>query len=257
MCPQPELQSRYTPGAQVRNIGRNHWWLEIPPGPAGCYRLAQLDDYGRRRRSSFLWQPPLTLSLRARVSHRTLPGTWGFGFWNDPFTVSIGLKGASRCLPALPNAAWFFYASPPSHLSLRNHHPARGFLAATFSSRDMPSVIVAAAVPLLPLLMLSRTATLLRSLARHFVSEAASLVSASPDQWHCYRLEWREDIVRFWCDSEMCLETELVPRPPLGLVIWIDNQYAALPPMSRLRFGTLPTTDSSWLEVADLELEAL
>src|SRR3989337_439211 len=80
--------------------------LSIPAGAAGQYRLAQLDDTQNRTRQNFLWQARCTLELRARVSADDLPGTWGFGLWNDPFTASLGLGGGTRQLPALPDAGW-------------------------------------------------------------------------------------------------------------------------------------------------------
>jgi hypothetical protein len=37
-------------------------------------------------------------------------------------------------------------------------------------------------------------------------------------------------------------------------VIWIDNQYAALPPTGRLSFGALPNPQPAWIEISDLSL---
>jgi len=58
--------------------------------------------------------PPCTFSLHARLSGTDLPGTWGFGLWNDPFGLSLGFGGQAARLPALPQAAWFMHASPPN-----------------------------------------------------------------------------------------------------------------------------------------------
>jgi len=44
------------------------------------------------------------------------------------------------------------------------------------------------------------------------------------------------------------------PRPPLGLVIWIDNQYAAFTPDGKIGFGVL-ANDEAWLEIKELELK--
>src|SRR5437879_6259384 len=96
----PKLRPRTTPGADVETIAPGHWRLTMPAGPAGRYRLAQLDDYAGLRRAGFPWQPPLRLALRARVSAAGLPGTWGFGLWNDPFGIGVGLGGGARRLPA-------------------------------------------------------------------------------------------------------------------------------------------------------------
>ena len=114
------------------------WHLKIPAGPGESYRLAQLDDDDNLRRQHFLWSPPLHLKLRARTSSSEIPGTWGFGLWNDPFSLSLGIGGGTRRLPTLPNAAWFFFASPQNYLSFRSDKPAQGFLAQTFQSPKIP-----------------------------------------------------------------------------------------------------------------------
>src|SRR5512139_912562 len=85
------LRPRHTRGAQVVQIGpagavkSTVWRLEIPAGSAGHYRLAQLDDYSGRPRWKFPWRAPFRLALRARASASEIPGTWGFGLWNNPF----------------------------------------------------------------------------------------------------------------------------------------------------------------------------
>lgn len=235
-------------------MASGQWRLQIPGGPGGRYRLAQLDDYGGLARSQFYWQPPMHLELRARVSDADLPGTWGFGLWNDPFTASLGLQGTARRLPALPETTWFFYASPPNHLAVHDTHPAQGFLAATFTSRRIPSWLLATGIPALPLLAWPVTARFLRRLARRFVTEDAAQLTVDPTQWHDYRLEWRADVAHFTVDDETCFTTAVAPRGPLGLVLWIDNQYAAFPPDGRLRFGTL-ANEPAWLELADVVVQ--
>ena len=95
----------------------------------------------------------VTISLQARASHQEIPGTWGFGLWNDPFGMKLGF-GGKHLLPALPNAAWFFFASPPNHLSLRNDLPANGALAATFRSPPIPAWVFTPTILTLPLLLI-------------------------------------------------------------------------------------------------------
>ena len=143
----PDLIPIHTRAAQVHALAPGAWRLEIPAGAAGRYRLAQVDDYHRLRRRDFPWRPPLRLSLRARASAPDLPGTWGFGLWNDPFSLSMGLGGAAQRFPALPNAAWFFFASPPNYLSFRDDLPAQGFLAATFQAPAIPAPLLGAGCP--------------------------------------------------------------------------------------------------------------
>jgi hypothetical protein len=228
--------------------------LNIPPGPAKTYRWAQLDDYMGLARGRFLWQPPVRLALRARVSGAELPGTWGFGLWNDPFTASFGLGGMSRRLPALPNTAWFFYASPPNFLSLRDDLPASGFLVATFRSARPPAGLMALAAPGLPLLALRPGARLIRRIARRFVVQSSALIAADVCAWHAYEVDWEADFVEFRVDGVTIQRTEASPRGPLGLVLWIDNQYAAFTPEGKLAMGSLESSDASWLELDGIEV---
>lgn len=231
--------------------------LSIAPGPSGQYRLAQLDNYRELRREAFRWQPPARMSLRARASGLHLAGTWGFGFWNDPFTATLGVGGAGRRMPALPNAAWFFSASPPNYLAFRDSHPAQGLLAATFSSPRLPFWLAAPGVLALPLLLVRPAARALRSLAGRVIKEDAARLEIDPREWHSYALEWTAGAVRFQVDGEECLVTPAAPRGPLGFVLWIDNQYAAFGPDGRVRYGSLPYDEEQWLEVSDLALEGL
>lgn len=246
------LRPNFTRDARVERLSQDVWRLEIPAGPARRYRLAQLDDYGRLPRRAFRWRPPLDLTLQARTSEALPPGTWGMGLWNDPFGMAI-LSGAEVLrMPALPNTAWFFFASPPNYLSLRNDLPAQGGLAATFSAPNLPPPMLLPAGLALPLLALPPTTRWLRRLARRWIHQDACQLEIDPTRWHAYRLQWLVECVRFWVDETLVLESAVVPRPPLGLVLWVDNQYAALPPDGRLRFGTLANPQPAWLEVAGL-----
>ena len=251
------LFPRCTPGAAVGQPAPETWRLCIPAGPAGAYRWAQVDDYLHRARRDFLHRAPLAFSLRARVSAAGLAGTWGFGLWNDPFNLNFGLQGMARKLPTLPNTAWFFWASPPNYLALRDDHPAQGLLAATFSARPLPAPFMALGGLGLPLLLQPGLARWLRRLARRQVAEDAAALTLDPTAWHIYRLEWRPERVRFWLDDALQFETAVSPRGPLGLVLWIDNQYAAFPPDGRLSAGTLPTPQPAWLELAEIEAVGL
>lgn len=252
------LRPLTTGGGHVDEMGTGTFRLRIPAGPAGQYRLAQVDDYHHLPRSRFPWGPPLGLSLRARASHQDLPGTWGFGLWNDPFfAVGLGFGGTARRLPALPNAAWFFHGSPPNHLTLRDDLPPRGFLAAVFSAPRFPSPALALGLPLLPFLLWQPGVRALRRLARVVVQEDSVRLDVDPTAWHQYRLEWTKDGARFAVDGRTVLETAVSPRAPLGLVLWIDNQYAALPPDGRLAFGTLSHRQEVWLEVDALSVASL
>ncbi len=228
----------------------------MPTGAAGRYRLAQIDDYAQRARKNFPWMPPVSLSLQARASAHTIPGTWGFGFWNDPFSLSLGFYGGVRRLPALPNAAWFFFASPPNHLSLEEHLPGHGNLAATFRSPQFPPPVLASFTLALPFLALPPTSHLLRKVARKIVRQSSINFEVEPTTWHEYRLDWEYKQALFLVDGQLVLRSELPPLAPLGLVIWVDNQYFAWSPGDRPRYGTLENQAPVWVEVADVQVQS-
>lgn len=251
------LKPALTPGSRVTPLGAGAWQLEIPPGPGGRYRLAQLDDYRPLARHQFKWQPPLRLELQTKASQQKLPGTWGFGFWNDPFNLSLGFGGGQRRFPALPNAAWFFYASPQNYLSLRDDLPASGLLAATFRSPAWPPALLGAGIPLLPLLTLKSTARWLRHWGRRLIQQDATQLPVDVTQWHRYALEWHSGGVSFEVDGTSIFETAIAPRSPLGFVLWIDNQYAAFPSDGKLAYGTLENQAVMELVIRDLSICAV
>jgi hypothetical protein len=251
---QPDLSVRQAHAGKVTPTP-NGWRLSIPGGQKGGYRLAQLDDYGALPRRKFCWHPPLTFSLRARVSAANLPGTWGFGLWNDPFGLSLGFGGTPGRLPALPQAAWFFHASSENYLALRNDLPARGFFAGTFHSPRPPSILLAPGLLALPGLALRPASRLLRRLASGFVQQDGAAVQIEVTGWHTYRLHWQKAQVDFQVDDRPILQTRLSPPSPLGLVIWIDNQYAAWGPDGQLGYGSLENPEA-FLEIEAMKLSA-
>ncbi|TMF44913.1 MAG: hypothetical protein E6I32_14300, partial [Chloroflexi bacterium] len=69
----------------------------------------------------------------------TLRGTAGFGFWNYPFSVRGDIL-------MLPEAIWFFYASPPSNMALVPGVPGWGWKAQVVHS--MRPAALASTLPL-------------------------------------------------------------------------------------------------------------
>src|SRR5512146_2349361 len=183
------LKPRLSPDGSLAEIPGG-WRLSIPAGPQGRYRLAQLDDQLKTPRRKYPWSAPTTLELSARVSSAVLPGTWGFGLWNDPYGFSFGPGDEFLRLPALPNAAWFFYSSPVSHLSFRDDKPGNGFLAQVFASPRFHVSLLRAG---LTFLFSRRAARPL--LARIIAEDAAQLGGEAAPQpldvtaWHSYGLE--------------------------------------------------------------------
>jgi hypothetical protein len=281
-----QLKSRFSPGSRVEQIsdGSSHYLLSIPSGKADNYRLAQLDDYATLTRREFPHRS-LTVSLSARTSSDSIPGTWGFGLWNDPFGLSLGYGGTPFRVPALPNAVWFFGASEENYLSFREplrperstaqtkgvssnsasstgfaknaqpsdlrEVPANGFLAHSFRSPKFHTLLVLAGLAL----PFSRKMT--RRLMSKVIAEDGIQLGIDPTDWHRYSLEWREKRVSFEVDDARVFESAVSPNPPLGTVIWIDNQYAAFTPEGRIGFGILENPEPAWLEVKDIVMGAL
>jgi hypothetical protein len=268
-----QLIPRHTKDAKVEEISRDpsHYLLSIPAGGRDQYRLAQLDDYAQLKRNRFPLLAPKGISLFARASSSSIPGTWGFGFWNDPFGLSLGFGGSPFRLPVLPNAAWFFSASDENYLSFQDplSNPrveiaANGFLAQTFRSPKFDLRLVPAGITLpfsrkatrrwLGKVIAEEAVQLWSPAARRSKEDAAGLHSVDLTQWHRYQIDWRGKRVSFQVDDMPVLESSVSPHPPLGLVIWIDNQYAAFTPEGKIGFGVLENPEPAWLEIKDLEI---
>jgi hypothetical protein len=248
----PLLKKRNSPNAQVTEI-EGGWRLNLDAGAAGAYRLAQLDDYAGTWRGAFPHGPSFSITLRARASKADLPGTWGFGLWNDPFGFSLGSGGTARRLPSLPNAAWFFFASPENHLSLRNDQPGKGALAGSYRAARIPALMLASGLLAAPLLWLPPASRMLRRIAAHLMGHELAQLSIDPTAWHEYALHWQAAQVTFLIDEAIVFKA-LAPWPPLGLVLWLDNQYAAWRPDGRVAYGTLSTPPDCWVEIKDLRI---
>ncbi|MBK9927749.1 MAG: hypothetical protein IPP66_20955 [Anaerolineales bacterium] len=264
-----KLTPRFTLNAQVEEIASEQYRLTVPAGKADAYRLAQLDDYSHLPRRKFPHHS-LTLSLSARTSSDSIPGTWGFGLWNDPFGLSLGFGGRPWRFPALPNAVWFFGASEENYLSFRNPRPsttdgamnapssaqrgfANGFMAQTFRAPKFHPLLMLAGLAL----PFSRKMTR-RLLSKVIAEDAVNLSKGdqlvAPTDWHRYRLEWRERRVLFEVDDVTVFESVVSPNHPLGLVIWIDNQYAAFTPEGKIELGVLENPEPAWLEIKELQV---
>lgn len=236
-------------GAVAYDAQRGSGRLVITP-PARGYTNAQLDNYTGLRRSRFPSRAPLRMSLRARASHAEPAGTLGFGFWNDPFTLSGGIL-------ALPNAVWFFYASPPADMALAAGVPGRGWKAATLYAGRWPAALaLPAAAAAVALTRVPGLGSPIMAAARRYVrAHERLLTTVALTDWHEYALEWRHDRATFWVDGRRVHESPAPPYGPLGFVLWIDNQYAIASRTGRFAFGLCPFGEPQWLEIEALRLE--
>jgi hypothetical protein len=236
---------------------------------ANRYSNAQIDDYSGRSARHYPWRPPLRLAVRARASHpaasatpageqsRTagdwLRGTAGFGFWNAPLTLA---RGGMR----LPDAVWFFAASPPSQMALTPGDVGYGWKAQVVHSHRWGAL--AAAPPLALTALWARVSGDERAAAQWMRRlTGAQEYQLDPDQanlraWHDYTLEWRADQARFAVDGREVFVAPDPPAGPLGFVAWVDNQYAIVTPRGELRFGALDCPPQ-WLELASVSITPL
>lgn len=227
--------------------------MTIPCKPEG-YADAQLDDYRGKKRKEFPWSPPVILRLSARASEPQPVGTMGFGFWNDPFSFSLGQGGARR-FPAAPQSLWFFYGSLPNHLPFASQVPGHGWKAASLRSPKIPSWLLAPAAGIgLSLALLPIIRRWVIPIGLRMIRAHETLLNVRIDQWHEYSIDWRPTGAQLAIDGEVALFVPDPPPAPLGFVAWIDNQYASIHPEQGLRFGTIPTSQSQSLQIRILEL---
>lgn len=256
--------ARNTPGGGSIILADSVLRLALPGARRGAYSDAQIDDYSGRP-PHFLWRPPLRLEVRARASlpapsgdarsggagsQSTLLGTFGFGFWNHP----LSLTGA---VLRLPDAVWFFGASPPSNMALVSGMPGWGWKAQVVHAHRWGTLAATAptAVSVLWARLSGREARA-AAWVRRFSGTHEALITADMRDWHDYTLDWHADVARFSVDGAEVLTAPNPPRGPLGFVAWIDNQYAVATPRGALGFGTLQS-GPEWLELDRVRIARL
>src|SRR5438876_17796 len=179
-----------------------------------------------------------------------LRGTAGFGFWNYPFSVQGDIL-------MLPEAVWFFYASPPSNIALVPGIPGWGWKAQIVHS--MRPGALAATVPLAATIAFGLLTGETRP-AAHWMQKVSgsreALLPVEMTEWHRYTLEWQRNGASFWVDDTLVLHSPHSPTRPLGFVAWLDNQYALATPRGVLRFGTI-SSGPQWLEMDSVKIESL
>ena len=250
-----ELGPHQVNSGKVSRKDGDGYQLGLEKSTKNKYSLAQIDDYLDLLRYKFPHKPPVKMTLEARLSNRYASGTWGFGFWNDPFGMGIGGGGKLRLLPVLPNAAWFFYGSSENYLTLRDDQPGNGFHVKTFRSPLLPSLMSLFALPSIPLVLWQTGRRIVRRVGRSIIKEDGMSLDIDVETWHVYHLSWDESQVSFVVDNDLVFSTNIVPRGRLGVVIWIDNQYFRFDQSGKLEFGTLELNKEQWLEIRSLILE--
>jgi hypothetical protein len=238
--------------------------MSLPPTPQDSYADAQIDDYSTLARAQFPWRPPLSMTVRARSSlpaaTRTgntedkLRGTAGFGFWNYPFSPRGDIL-------MLPEAVWFFYASPPSNMALVPGSPGWGWKAQVVHTMRKEAALVALPTALaIGRNLLSKRERSSQSAARWLQrlsgTQERLLDAIELTEWHTYTLEWHREYARFQVDGLTVLDAAHPPTRAMGFVAWLDNQYAIATPRGEFHFGATHT-DEQWFELDHVRIERL
>jgi len=242
------MQTLAVGGGQVIQDGAITRFV-IPPTTDRAYADAQWHNYQGLKRSNFPNRPPLHLSLRARFSHEAaqLGGTAGFGFWNNPFSLFGGGVLAS------PNTAWFFAGSPPNDQYLCEGVPGWGWKAATLNTGRLPPLLIApAAIPAILLTQVPGLGRPIMARVRKMIKAHERLLEVKMTEWHSYELVWDNGEAIFRVDAAEALRSPAPPDMPLGLVIWIDNQYAVASEAGDFKFGLIAKAEARWMEIEDL-----
>jgi hypothetical protein len=218
--------------------------LTVPPTSASRYSDAQLTDYAGK--SDFLWRPPVSLTITARTeltsTGNSLVGTAGFGFWNHPFVP--GERGVR-----LPQAVWFFFSSAPSNMQLARGVPGPGWKAATIDATRWPFFALLPTAPLAVLLMrIPALYNRLWPIGQRAIGVSEYLLDTKLlTEMHTYTIDWQPKSVTFRVDGRAVHRSATSPRGPLGVIAWIDNQYAVVTPQGRFGFGLLPVRQEQTL----------
>ena len=233
--------------AQLRE---NELRLSIPSGSSHHYHDAQVSDYSPRC-LDFRNRPPARLTVRARAEG-TIRGTAGFGFWNHIFVP--GERGFR-----IPQALWFFFASPPNNICLAPGLAGHGWKAAVFDARRWQFYVL---LPLAPLgFLLMRSKAFYRALwpvGQHAIGVCeAALDSSLLDDFHSYTIDWLPDGARFSVDGQAVLKTNRAPGKALGFIAWVDNQYAVVTPQGNFGRGLLDVPQAQSLILQDLDISSL
>lgn len=221
--------------------------FSILPTSARAYADSMWFNYHGLRRTDFPNKPTLRMTVRVRFSHEAdeLGGTAGFGFWNDPFTLSGG------GLLAAPNCVWFFAGSPPNDQYLCDGVKGWGWKAATLKTHWMIAPFAAVGIALAKIPLLGKP---IMKIGRRMISAREKLIEVKMTEWHDYSLVWEENQATFAVDDVIVLISPAPPHCPLGFVLWLDNQYAIASEEGKFKFGMIACEEERWMEIERLEI---
>ncbi len=169
--------------------------LEIGPTEALYYSNTEISDgdFNCLR----WWEQSLEFKARFIGKHY---GSAGIGFWNYSMQID-------RSLPI-----WFIYLRAKS-----NRYPLNGFyiqmnnVFTPIKYFTKPPLIVKLAHLLKPLLPIK------------FTTLKPTIQDLNLEEWHIYRIEWRNKNIRFKIDDKVIAEASPPRRERFRIDAWIDN----------------------------------
>ena len=220
--------------------------LVVDGADAGELSDAELDDHRTAPRENLHWTPPLTMTVRARFSHRAgeLCGTAGFGFWNDPFDWVGNVETP-------PNALWFFYASPHSDMAFVRGVRGHGWKAASLNGGRADRLTMAFGNFLFRLPGMSK---LVFAVAETRIGAAEKLLDADMTAWHDYEIVWQTREAIFRVDGNEIFRAANPPTVPLGFVAWVDNNATVMGPGKEFDFKRIAISQRQWMELAYVKI---
>jgi hypothetical protein len=84
---------------------------------------------------------------------------------------------------------------------------------------------------------------------------AETMIVMPDNAWHHYVIDWQVDSVTWYIDDISVARTPFAPHGPLGLCIWIDNQWLSATPDGQFGWGLVDAIDT--LEIRDITITDL
>ena len=143
-------------------------------------------------------------------------------------------------------------------MKLDLHTPGYGWKAATIDTMRPHALLLAPFVPVaVPLMNIRPFYHAVWPIIQRAVNVEEAVIAAETTEWHTYAIEWRKEHDQFTVDGTTVLKNAPSPWGPLGLVMWLDNQYMVVTPWGRLGWGLLDISGCQWMEVDSLAIEKL
>jgi hypothetical protein len=238
--------------ANIEPLAEGAVRLNLPANNGQQYHNAQIYNYAGSLKD-LPSAAPVRLSLRAWASQSgdTMRGTFGFGFWNQPFMPG-------QRWPRLPRYLWFFGGGPPHNMALAKGVPGFGWKAATADFSRAGFLALLPSAPIGFLLMRNRALyQRLWGVGQTAIGAAEKLLNVDVRQPHQYQIDWLPNCARFYVDSQLVLQAPSAPAGKLGFIAWLDNQYAIVTPQGGLGFGLVPVPEPQWLVIEQLQLSPI